>query len=194
MENEDKKMREFSHEKSKQILRLCSFSSTIDSDVKFLNGYLEAQKAMLKSLNELIGTRSKQIRQGVYDVLIGRIFEESQEDLKKISSICFTEDQKLNQLIPFILETSFHIKMDINNEVYALAGTGFTPLIKMDDIYRRSIANTHEEVKQLLIRVSEYWKGVAEINYVSEDCPVDTFRVGWNIAGLIHENAKSLQS
>lgn len=149
---------------------------------------------MLKSLNELIGTRSKQIRHGVYNVLIGRIFEKSQEDLKKISGIYFTEDQKENELIPFIIETSFHIKIDVDDKLYALAGTGFTPLIKMDDIYRRSIANTHEEVKQLLIRISEYWKGVAEIKYVSEGCPVDTFRIGWNISGLTHENAKSLQS
>lgn len=178
--------------KESQIRRLLSLVEEAKPRIIALDTIYKLKREVEKPFEEHLKNELGLLRYEVLNFLQRKIYNSSPDDLKKISGIYFMESEKEYELLPFIVDSSFSIRMDENNQLFGLAGSGFTKPIKMEDIRRREIADSFEEIKFLLVRISGYWKGIASLDLSRIEDSTEEFSISFNLSGLIHENAKSL--
>lgn len=179
-------------EKEKQVTRLISLVTEAQPRINSLHVAYDLKRETDKVFEERIKNEKKLLNYEILIFLQGKINESSPEDLKKISGIYFEDNGDSYELLPFIVEKSFHLGLDNKGQIYAQAGSGLTPPIKMEDIRRRLIAQSFDEVKSLLQRISGYLQGIAWLDFNEIEDNTDEFVIGYTIAGLIHKNSLAL--
>lgn len=176
--------------KEQQIAQLCNLVPNSNPRIIALSTALELKRAVEGAFNEKLKDETARLRYEILDFIQSKIHAQSPDDLKKFCGIYFVdENRKDYEIFPYMLETSFHVKMDVDGQLIILAGSSSTPSIKMEDIKRREIASTTEEVEALLRRIIKYLNGIIEIDF-NIDHFYKEFRIEWNLAGLIHQKQK----
>ena len=173
--------------KQSEIVRLEDLVKNINPNIISISVLLRTKHEVDNIFKKELDDQIERLKYAILIFLQGKIFDFSADDLKKIFGIYFTQGEKDVDLMYYLIQ-GFDIKVDVTGQIFALASSGFTPAIKMENVTRREIANSKEEVKDLLKRISTYWKGLVEIDFIDVPENDNEFRIGYDLSGLINEN------
>lgn len=181
--------------KEAELKRLKSFlpddSAIIISKLNLLH---RIKKEQAHALDEKIYPLSLDLQGQVSRFLESLISQNSKQDMHKIAGILIEGEDTKGGLVSMVVEKSFNLGVDSVGNTYLLAGSGE---VRVDNglLKRENICQTFDDCVELCKRISSYWKGVASLSCHDRLLEIDGKIVFvYNLAGLIHENAKSLQN
>ena len=174
--------------KQNQITMLCSLIPESNPRINSLHTIFSLKRETDKVFNEKLKDETGRLKYEILNFIQRKIYNKSSDDLKKFCGIYITDEKGDNhEILSFIMEYSFKVKMDVDGHLIILAGSGFTSSINMEYIKRREIANSLEEVEILIQRINLFLDKIIEIKFIKLEDTNEKFRLEWDLAGLIHE-------